>query len=289
LTNTVLCLPPDTYVSESVTFVQKATNTRLEGLTALKAACQQWEEEFFPTPTTTDTTDDAHRFHLKRISMISPTTMIVQWNVTWVPPTAMWLESLAKVNRWTPVYCSYVHLYDQVSTFSYKAIAKLFGDAINTQTLRIPLACIDGTTTYDLKKNSDATKEGGMVVERITEELGYALDLKRGALQNRKCAQDLRLFLEDGRRMRIMADNRNNNWEDVVATTLPWSSVPGMNPLEVEPNNSEEAMVPVLFLSVTALTVLGFAAIVAPELIGQSLFMGSPTYIVRPEELNSIY
>jgi len=293
LTNTVLFLPSD-YVSDSVVYVQRATNSRLEGYTNLKNACLLWEEEFQTASEDGDNDiDDFYgngvQMNLKRISLLSSTTFVVQWNVTWVPPTALWLQSLAKANRWTPDYCSYVHLSDQISTFSYKAIAKLFRDAFAIKQLRIPLACIEGKTTCTFSSSNNSNNDL-MVVESIVEDLAFAQDLRRGSLQNRKCAQDLRLFLECGRR--ILPDDTNtgnNDWDDVVAVALPWSSVPGMSsPLEVEPNDSEEAMVPVIFVIVSALIVLGFASAIAPELIGQSLF-GPPSYIVSPDDLKYTY
>jgi hypothetical protein len=116
---------------------------------------------------------------LGRVSQISPTTLLVQWNVTWIPPTALWLESWAKSQKWTPIYCSYVHQAGQVSTFSYNAVAKLFWDAVTTQQLQIPLACIQGTTTYEFASSG----QNNIMVHSITEDLRYAQDLQRGVLQ----------------------------------------------------------------------------------------------------------
>jgi hypothetical protein len=268
-----MCLSPDSF-EETCVYLQKATNLRIKGYSNIQAACQDWEGYF--------QTDDDVQMSLGRVSQISPTTLLVQWNVTWIPPTALWLEFLAKSQKWTPIYCSYVHQAGQVSTFSYKAVAKLFWDAVTTQQLRIPLACIQGTTTYEFASSG----QNNIMVHSITEDLSYAQDLQRGALQNRKCAQDLRLFLESGRRMQ--SSQATNDWDAIVARALPWTSVPGMNPLDIDPTSSDESMVPAIFLGFSALTLIGFAAIVAPELIGQSLF-APPTYIVPPQELNSIY
>jgi hypothetical protein len=268
ISNTVLCLPPG-QVAHGVVFLQKATNTRIEGYANLQSACQDWENYF-----QTDEYDDV-TMNLCRASIVSPTTMIVQWNVTWTNPNVLFLQSLARWNNWTTDYRSYLHLSDQVSKFSYKAVADLFYEAFTTKRLRIPLACIEGTSTFEFSSSSD-----GKVVS-ITEDLGLAQDLQqRGTLKNRKCAQDLRLFLETARRT-------GEAWDDVVATKLPWMSVPGMGALDVE-ESSDDPIVPVLFLAFSAFVILGFAALAAPELLGQSL-LGPPTYIVPPEELNSIY
>jgi hypothetical protein len=276
ISNTVLAIPPE-HVAQDVIFLQKATNTRIEGYDNLQAACRDWENYF-----QTDEYDDV-TMNLCRASIVSPTTMIVQWNVTWTNPNVVFLQSLARWNGWTPDYRTYVHLSDQVSKFSYKAVAELFLEAFATQRLRIPLACIEGTSTLEFSSSSsDEDDDDGKVVS-ITEELGLAQDLQqRGTLKNRKCAEDLRLFLETARR------RGESSWDDVVATKLPWMSVPGMGALDIE-ESSDDPIVPVLFLAFSAFVILGFAALAAPELIGQSLQGGPLTYIVPPEELNSIY
>ena len=292
LTNTIFLLPPDCF-SDQVSYLQKATNLRIKGYSNLQAACQNWEDCF-----QTDLGDV--EMNLGRVSMVEIDTLLVQWNVTWVPPTAAWMVSLAEFNGWTPVYSTYVHLADQVSTFSYKAVATLFWDAFTTQKLRIPLACVQGTSMCRLSSptgvDSDGNQQKGFVVS-IQEDLGYAQDLRRGVLRNRKCAQDLRLFLETGRRidshsgLATGSTKSIEDWDETVATSLPWQTVPGMNPLDIDPNSNDEEtdlLIPVFFLGSVALTLLGFATVMAPELIGQSLF-GPPNYIVPPSELNSIY
>jgi hypothetical protein len=228
-----------------------------------------------------------------RISATSEYLLVlVKWNVTWVPPSALWLEGVGKLfgpKNLKIKYTSYNHLSGTPTAFSWKAVGKLFVDAITTGVLRVPLACIEGTTELQFSRAKlnitdeiDNNNEGPDVV-RISEELAYAQDLKRGALQNRKCAQDLRLFLETGRRM----CNNPQEWDDKVARSLPWESVPGSNVMDVDPVE-EGPVAAVLFIGFAALCILLFASVMGPELIGQSLF-GPPSYIVRPEDLNSIY
>lgn len=277
LTKTVFCIPPDGIpISDQVSFYQKATNTRIQGLSQLQSACQQWEQDF-----QTDLGDVT--MSTRRISRVSPTTVLFQWNVTWVPPTTAWLESLA--NSWpgvTPCYTTYTHLAGQRTTFSYRAVFELFTEAFQTGQLRVPLACIEGTTTLGFEFEFDEASLQVPTLTSIVEDLGYAQDLARGGLQNRKCASDLKLFLETGRRVGADADK----WYETVSH-LSWMSVPGMNPMDMDPQD-DGPMAPFVFLGVAGVTILGFAALIAPELIGQSLF-GPPNYIVRPEDLYNIY
>lgn len=299
LARSVLFVPPK-HLSKDVTFLQRATSTRIQGRDKLQSLCNYWESTF---ETARDVRDEktygrGAKFGLERVSTTGQTTVIVQWNVTWVPPTAIWLESLCSNipgGGWDPVYKSYTHLSDQRSTFSYSAVFKLFRDAFATGSLRIPLACIQGTSILEFEEtkptgsptdgnNADPQQYMFPMLRLISEDLSYAQDMERGALQNRKCAADLKVFLETGR---CMLPEENGEWDNVVDQSLPWQSVPGMNPLEVDPQEDDKIAVPI-FLGLVAVTLIGFMSLVAPEFIGQSLF-GGPTYIVAPDELNSLF
>ena len=267
LTRTILLVSPEKF-SPKIKYLQKATNTRIEGQSELLQACESFDSNFQSEMGVEST--------VTRVSTVAPQMLLINWNVTWVPISAVWLETLGQA--WPGIEVvpiSYNHLSNRMITFSWKAVGKLFSDAIATGKLRIPLACIEGTS--ELVFSND-----GMLLS-ISEDLSYAQDLARGSLQNRKCADDLRLFLETGRRI-----SSNNNWDDIVAQALPWSSVPGSNPLDVTPMEEGEEGGPVIFLGIAAVLLLGFANAVGPLLIGQSLF-GPTNYIVQPQDLNSIF
>ncbi|CAB9515596.1 expressed unknown protein [Seminavis robusta] len=269
LASTVLVVP-DENLARDVVFVEKAVNQRIEGLEDLQRISRYWDRDF-------ESSQSGVAAAIRRASALSSDVAVVCWNVTWVPPTTEWLANLGKLlePRVETKFVAYNHLAGQPSTFSWRAVFKLFEDVVNKGVLCVPLACIEGTTTLQYSKNSK--------VIRITEDLAYAEDLRRGALQNRKCAQDLRLFLEAGRRLQ----DRPSDWDDSVATSLPWSTVAGSNPLDVDPVE-EGPSVAIAFVGIVFLSLLVFASAIAPQLIGQSLF-GPPNYIVSPEELKSIY
>jgi hypothetical protein len=65
---------------------------RIQGLASIQEACSRWDTYF-------ETDREDVTFHLQRVSLISPTTVIVQWNVTWVPPTAQWMLRLVVVDE----------------------------------------------------------------------------------------------------------------------------------------------------------------------------------------------
>jgi hypothetical protein len=350
LSKSILMVPPK-HMKETVVFVQRATNTRLHGRSTLESISDYWESTFettTTTSTTTTTTTDGGgggvgvgggvAFDVDRISTIGPTTVIVQWNVTWVPPTSWVLEFLAtQILRVTPAYETYTHRsHEERTTFSYTALLRLFQDASQTKRLRIPLACIQGmstlefenetkttttaattTTTTTTSHNDDDDDDDDVDVDvdssathpppppllvlpqlkSISEELNYAQDLQRGTLRNRNCANDLKLFLETGRCIRPddqrsannnyspnqtneVMDNKNSNnkgtefydWNRVVAEALPWETVPGMmNPLDIDGQEDGAVAVP-LFLGIVLLSLVSFSVLVAPELLGQSIF-----------------
>lgn len=279
LANTVL-LVPDEYFAEDVVFLQQATNCRIEGIEKLQKTAQLWDEDF--------QTDLGVQISIGRISTVSPSIALVKWNVSWVPPTALWLEGLGKAFEPNVEidYVSYNHLAQKESTFSWNAVLKLIADAVTRGKLKVPLACIEGNTEVQFsttKLKTTSNNEFAKVV-RLTENLAYAQDLSRGVLRNRRCAQDLRIFLESGRRP---MDKPIDKWDDQVAVSMPWQSVPGSGPLDVEAVE-EGPLAAVVFVGFAIASVFLFANLMGPELIGQSLF-GPPNYIVRPEDLQSIY
>jgi hypothetical protein len=115
--------------------------------------------------------------------------VIVKYNASWTPPSAAWLLSVA--SAWPGVEAAptpYADRYGQVSTFSWKGVVKLFQDAAATGRLRVPLALIEGRAilTFD--------DDGALTA--VSDEIYFADLCRRGQLRNRRCAQDLRLFLE---------------------------------------------------------------------------------------------
>mmetsp|Transcript_11346 Transcript_11346/g.20683 ORF Transcript_11346/g.20683 Transcript_11346/m.20683 type:complete len:366 (-) Transcript_11346:96-1193(-) len=283
LTRTILCVPPSCYCADdTLVYTQVATQSRIQGLEVLQKACDSFERDF--------QSELGVSSSVSRVSFLSQSEVVFQWNVTWVPPTAAWLEGLGNVWPGVEVIPTpYNHLSTEVSTFSWSAVGRLFSNVLQNQRLQVPLACIEGTTQLQfVNKNDD-----GWTLRSIREELSYAQDLQRGRLRNRRCAADLRLFLETARRMdhgdadRGTTGDDEKDWDDVVATCLPWQSVPGSNPLDLEPSEEgpEAALVA---LGLAAIIMVTFANVMAPLLLGQSLF-GPPTYIVPPSELNSLF
>jgi hypothetical protein len=270
LATTAQFVPPE-LISSDVIFSQIAVKEKLEGAEKFCLLNRRWDVDF--------QSDFGVKASIVRVSSPSQNLVRVSWNVTWVPPTALWLDGIGQVLKPTveTVYVSYNHLARQPSTFSWNAVFKLFQNVVINRKLSVPLACIEGSTELLF------SDEPNQKVLRIKEELSYAEDLRRGVLQNRKCSQDLRLFLEVGRRL---VDDPEE-WDTKVARALPWESVAGSNPLDVDPVE-EGPMAAMVFIGLAACSVILFASLAAPELIGQNLF-GPPNYIVRPEDLNSLY
>jgi len=330
-------LPSSFEYDDEVVFYQRATGTRSRG----RESIRRWEKDF-QTAIIGDGNDDSDSNgngdgdsdinniekddNLRNIQIqtsistrTSPTTLLMRWNCTYVDPSKQWLVSLADtIPGWEPEFRSYVDQKNIVRTFSYKAVFRLFRDAAMTGKLRVPLACIEGTSICEFiddydddegkeivdhnnNDNNDTSCNVAPTIERrrrrkihsIVEDLAYAQDLNRGALENRICAQDLQFFLEVARKpLQYETSNNDSNntywaWEDHITSILPWKSVPGMmDPLYIEAQSKEDGvMVPLSFGIFSIMAVLLFANTIAPNLIGQSLF-GSPTYMASPSELN---
>ena len=268
LARTILMVPLS-QCSKRIKYVQKTTNTCIEGLSQVLQACDYFDTNFQSRMGVNSA--------ITHVSTIAPQTLLVSWNVTWIPTSALWLERVGKV--WPDVQViptPYNHLSNRVNMFSWKAIGKLLMDTIRTGKLRVPLSCIEGTSEMIFSP-------GDNMLVSISEELSYAQDLRRGALQNKKCSDDLKLFLETGRRISTC-----ECWDETVTQALPWSSVPGSNPLDMTPMTDGEETGSVIFLGVSAILLLVFANVVGPHLIGQSLF--EPTqYFVDQQHLSSMF
>ena len=230
--------------------------------------------------------------------LLSPDCVLIPWNVTWTPPQSAWLHTLGQI--WPGVTVeprTYNHRSGHVSTFSWSNVFRLFQRAFTQGKLAVPLACIeaqsqlrfvrtknhDPTSTMNDDNTSTTSTALTMAVTdadsdwqlcSITEELAYAQDLRRRALQNRKCSEDLRLFLLLGRKP--PREMSWEDWEDTVADSLPWSSVPGSGSLDVEPmSEGEESLPALVFLSFASVSIVLFSIALAPELLGtQSLLFG---------------
>ena len=306
-------LPSSFEYDEEVVFFQRATGTRISGKEKLQRSIRQWEDDFrSEVDGGNDASYEYDDINVQRLSAnvktavattVSPTTLLVRWNATYIDPSVAWLVSLSEsIPGWTPDFRPYTDQASKVRKFSYSALLRLFGDAIATGKLRVPLACIEGTSTYEFReaKSDEATKS----IVSITEDLAYAQDLNRGALSNRLCARDLQFFLEVARKPlgypregtkqadndQLLGKEKYEYWEDLVSEALPWRSVPGMmDPMYIESQSEDDLNLnlPLIFGTFSVVLVLLFANWVAPSIIGQSLF-GPPSYIVPPSELNDI-
>ena len=251
---------PTAVVFSGVVFCQKATQTRIHGLEALREACVQWDQDFGGS-----SADDQVCFTVERVSLLdggttSHQTVRMQWNVTWIPVSAAWLQHLPAKER---VHVPYNHLSGIVRTFSWRAMGEVFTSYVRTGRIRIPLCCIQGVTDFHFQQRSDSKGESSWQVTRIEEDLVYAMDLQRGALQNRFCANDLRLFLEVARR----SGKTTDIWYDTVATCLPWCAVPGSNPLGID-DTEEGPAAAVAYLGIVGTTLIVVASLLAPKLVG---------------------
>ena len=327
-------LPSSFEYDDAVVFFQRATSTRIVGRDQLERSIDQWESDF-RTEVDGDgfgihtNEDESLRLRLRQVRLqtsvattVSPTTLLLRWNVTYIDPSVLWLVSLSEtVPGWTPDFRSYTDKVSEVRKFSYSALGRLFADAVATGKLRVPLACIEGRATCEFREeengDGDENRTKTKKIKSITEDLAYAQDLNRGAVSNRLCARDLQFFLEVARKPpeywsdgggkqgntrngdsdapSLNSSNTNARqqyeyWEDLVTESLPWRSVPGMiDPMYIEGQSEDdlEANLPLVFGTLSVILVLVFANWIAPNLIGQSLF-GGPSYIVPPSELNDI-
>ena len=177
---TAIFCPRDTW-AEDVT-LRSACGVCVNGADALSRAAENWSRA---------AADELPDFQAaaSAAASVAAREVIVKYNASWTPPSATWLLSVARI--WPGVEAAptpYADRYGQVSTFSWKGVVKLFQDAAATGRLRVPLALIEGRAILKF----DA--EGALTA--VSDEIYFADLCRRGQLRNRRCAQDLRLFLE---------------------------------------------------------------------------------------------
>ena len=131
--------------------------------------------------------------------------------------------------------------------------------AAATGDLRVPLATVEATSTLRWTSSDDDGR-----LEAIDEDLYFAELLRRGELRNRRCAADLRLFLEVCRRPPART---SEEWADAVGDALPWTAVPGASPLDIEPTDSDGGE-ELVFAAVVLAALVALSAAIAPLLLG---------------------
>lgn len=188
-------------LSPEVVYRQRSTETQIQGLAPLQAACTRWDATFaakawYDGDRTVQSTVTRVAV-LPTSDMVSSCTLRVFWNVSWVSPLTPLVAWPCRERHYVP----YTHLASQVSTFSWRSVGEVLAAFIRTGVLWTPLACIQGVTELKFERQSQSTQtndSSAWKVTHIEEELMYATDLKQGRLLNRKCTADLRLFLEVG-------------------------------------------------------------------------------------------
>lgn len=280
---------PESMWSPDIVYDQKAVQVRIKSAKSLKESCRYFDESFqSDRPAVSKIGSDDNeantilarggvKFSLVRISSLesfSPTLdgydedvmntvdLNVQWNVTWVPPTVLWLCNLPFVEKKKIVFRHYNDRSGEISTFSWKGVGRLLFSIMVFGVANVPIACIEGwsvLTFRQVKRNRGENNSQGECwkLHRIVEDLQYADELRRGRLLNRKCAQDLRLFLECGRKPAASAQcellsedllilgspNFSSmsweEWESFVSSSFRWSEVPGNGVMDIESNANE--------------------------------------------------
>ena len=217
---TAIFCPRDTW-AEDVT-LRSACGVCVNGADALTRAADNWSRA---------AADELPDFQAaaSAAASVAAREVIVKYNASWTPPSAAWLLSVA--SAWPGVEAAptpYADRYGQVSTFSWKGVVKLFQDAAATGRLRVPLALIEGRAI--LKFDDDGA------LTAVSDEIYFADLCRRGQLRNRRCAQDLRLFLEVCRR----PPGRDAiDWADAVDDALPWRIIPGSAALDLDDNEDD--------------------------------------------------
>ena len=99
--------------------------------------------------------------------------------------------------------------------------------------------------------------DDGGALTAVSDEIYFSDLCRRGQLRNRRCAQDLRLFLEVCRR----PPGRDAiDWANAVDDALPWRGVPGSAALDLDDNEDDIGPVVVAFVGLAGVATIALTA-----------------------------
>ena len=206
-------LPPSA-ISEDISF--RSDLASLSGSVDYCKAADQWHTDSLELLT-------GYKTSVLRISTVDD-EVLVRWRAEWAPSSSGWFASLGAAMGWTIVR------FDvdprKVSTFSWRAVGTLLATAAKTGSLRLPASAIEGSARLRLEQRND----GSMVVTSHREAIDLIREADAKVLQNRRCAQDLAMFLD----LRRPDSVDSEDWASEVRARV-LSGVPGAGALDIEP------------------------------------------------------
>lgn len=178
---------------------------------------------------------------ITRTSMLSSNSVIVNWNVSFVPYS---IRSLATIGSLVPgVRTSFYNILDRerlAITFSWGALFKFFSQLLLTGELRLPIAVILGSSQFTFNDThsgiaspSDTTR---WTLTKYNERIDLVSSLNSGHLKNRRLATDLLEFLDARRPSSIGL----NAWNDLLVDKIKVQSVPGMRQFDIDGLEGEQ-------------------------------------------------
>ena len=193
-----------------------------------------------------------------RVSAVSPTEIVVSWEVRFVPAKLSWMTTLGEV--WPGVTVEYYDILDRMdqrSRFTWEGLFRVFQTAALEKKMRVPMAKIEGTTRcrFELESsnsNDAASPPSLIAAEETVDLIGY---LNEHRVQNKRLARDALAFL-DARKPPAMSLEA---WDEKVEDATRWRFVPGMGQFDVDGLEDAEDRNEVF---ADAMTLLAFGTVV---------------------------
>eukprot|EP00466_Bigelowiella_natans_P017469 jgi/Bigna1/136302/aug1.33_g11010 len=196
-------------------------------------------------------------FAIDRISQTSPTTVICNWNVSFVPPSLLSFAALARSIPNVEVrYIDILHRIEfPVTGFTWQKLRYLLR-CISKGFVPVAVAVIQGTTTFEL----ESVGEEGTFNERWEDE-----KKKKSTVFNGPKSRAFERYALESEELAAARQNFQDRYDAVSNET----DVPGMNPLDVDGIDAEtqgeflQSSGIVLTFAATVMLVLGigFAAL----------------------------
>ena len=173
-----------------------------------------------------------------RVSAVSPTEIVVSWEVRFVPAKLSWMTTLGEV--WPGVTVEYYDILDRMdqrSRFTWEGLFRVFQTAALEKKMRVPRANVRGVTQLRFRAEEDCDDARGdanvrarfslLSTEETIELVGH---VNAERVQNKRLARDVLAFLDARKPPNVSIEA----WDARVDESVKWRSVPGMGQFDVD-------------------------------------------------------
>lgn len=180
-------------------------------------------------------------FVVTRLSSLSDSKCVMNWNLSYIPESIAFAAFLGKrLPGLSLTTFDILHKERVTSQFSWAQLFKFVKTIVSTGEIKVPKAVIQGQTTWTFQihdgnnkndKNDDDNKFENITLVRQEEKLNLVRSIDNKILQNRALANHLQEFLY----IRKPSSISMYDYDDIIVRRVQFSkSVPGMRQFDID-------------------------------------------------------